>query len=402
MGMLDSEELNSPEHRRAVDEELNRQLVEHITPPLVTGQVVACTIFSALYDAVDRTQLAMWFSAITLLTILRLAVNLRWKGADAAPLDRKRLRLYELSTVLSGILWGSLILLHDPKNDLFLQLLILVVVVAMPVAAVSSNAIRISVFHAFSVPIYGFILYWTLFISTQAESYFALVTLAFALLLSSTAVRYHRHLRDSVSGRLMNQVLVRELEETNIKLQELAYLDPLTQLGNRRLFERTALRALKRLEDDAHVLALLLIDIDRFKSVNDTYGHEAGDQLLIEIARRINASLSPTDDDCVDSEVARLGGDEFVLLRRFPPDSSMIEARIAQLVSALIEPMPLANTIFTPSVSVGAAVAHQHVEDVRSLLREADRAMYQAKKRTDRRFVIVDLDASKAHVRMAR
>jgi diguanylate cyclase (GGDEF)-like protein len=392
MGMLDPEKLNSPEHRRAVDEELGRQLVERITPPLITGQVVACAMFSALYDAVDRTKLVIWFSAMTLLTLLRLAINLRWKRADAGPLDRKRLRIYELSTVFSGALWGSLILLHNPQNDLFLQLLVLVVVVAMPVAAVSSNAIRISVFHAFSVPIYGFLLYWTLFVSTQTEVYFALVTLAFALLLSSTAVSYHRHLRDSVSGRLINQVLVRELKETNSKLEELAYLDPLTHLGNRRLFERTAQRAVKRLEDDAHALALILIDIDKFKSVNDTYGHEAGDQLLIEIAGRINHWLSPTDD-CVDSEVARLGGDEFVLLRRFAPDPLSIENEIARLVSALVEPMPLANTRFTPSVSIGVAFTHQHVEDVRSLLREADHAMYQAKKRSDQRFVIVNLDA---------
>jgi diguanylate cyclase (GGDEF)-like protein len=399
--MLDPEKQDSPEHRRAVDQELSRQLLENITSPLITAQLVACAMLSALYDSADRQKLVLWFSAVTLLTLFRLALTLRWRRSEFPSLDRGRLRFYELTTVLSGTLWGSLILLHDPREDLFLQLLLLVVVVAMPVAAVSSSAIRIGVFHAFSVPIYGFLLYWTLFISTQAESYFALVTLAFAVLLSSTAVSYHRHLRNSVSGRLLNQALVRELKESNTKLEELAYLDPLTRLGNRRLFDHTAQRALQRLEDNRHALALLLIDIDKFKSVNDSFGHEAGDHLLVEIAGRIVASLSPAGDEAVDSEVARLGGDEFVVLRRLDPDPVLLEAEIAAFAEALTEPMQLADTEFRPSVSIGVAVADRHVEDVRFLLRKADHAMYQAKKRTDQRFVIVNHEVSDESTRTA-
>lgn len=150
--------------------------------------------------------------------------------------------------------------------------------------------------------------------------------------------------------------------------------DPLTGLPNRQwLLERTW-TALDDAERIGARAALMLIDLDRFRSVNDTLGHLAGDRLLLQTADRLRVALPR------GAEVARLGGDEFAVLLPVA-DSTTSATRVARaLVSALSSPLDLDGLTLVLEASAGVAVFPDHALDAEGLLRRADVAMYQAKR----------------------
>jgi len=140
------------------------------------------------------------------------------------------------------------------------------------------------------------------------------------------------------------------------ELERQALHDPLTSLPNRSLFLDRLEQGLRTARRVATPLALLVMDLDRFKEINDTFGHRAGDLLINQVAERITSDLRETDT------VARLGGDEFAIL--LPGADQDGAWRVAQKIS----------------VSIGMAISPQHGEDVETLLRRADIAMYAAKR----------------------
>jgi diguanylate cyclase (GGDEF)-like protein len=165
----------------------------------------------------------------------------------------------------------------------------------------------------------------------------------------------------------------RELEE---QLTYQALHDPLTGLANRTLFQDRAAHALASAGRDGRSCAVLLIDLDNFKPVNDGLGHAAGDQLLRIVADRLRAVARETDT------VARLGGDEFAVLLEAPVESPGDAAVAAERILAeLNQPVQLAGTTVELSASLG--LAHNTAtgsSELDALLRAADSAMYAAKK----------------------
>ncbi|MEW2218363.1 bifunctional diguanylate cyclase/phosphodiesterase [Streptomyces sp. NPDC006990] len=150
--------------------------------------------------------------------------------------------------------------------------------------------------------------------------------------------------------------------------------DPLTGLPNRLWLLERAWAALDEAERTAERAALVLIDLDRFRSVNDTLGHLAGDRLLLQIAERLRAALPR------GAEAARLGGDEFAVLLPVA-DSTTSAQRIARgLVSALSSPLDLDGLTLVLEASAGVAVYPEHATEAEGLLRRADVAMYEAKR----------------------
>ncbi|WP_424211647.1 putative bifunctional diguanylate cyclase/phosphodiesterase [Streptomyces sp. BI20] len=150
--------------------------------------------------------------------------------------------------------------------------------------------------------------------------------------------------------------------------------DPLTGLPNRQWLLERAWSALDQAEDLGTRAALVLIDLDRFRAVNDTLGHLAGDRLLLQIADRLRQALPP------DAEAARLGGDEFAVLLPLADSTTSAQRVARQLVSALGSPLDLDGLTLVLEASAGLAVFPDHALDAEGLLRRADVAMYQAKR----------------------
>lgn len=158
-------------------------------------------------------------------------------------------------------------------------------------------------------------------------------------------------------------------------LQHMALYDSLTGLPNRQLFHDRMRLALARTRRGQMQLSLIFIDLDRFKEINDTLGHAAGDQLLQQVARRLEECVRAGDT------VARFGGDEFVVLLENIASPENVEMLIEKFRKALDQPFDLPGKIVSIIASFGAAYCPQHGDDEKELLRHADEAMYLAKKK---------------------
>ena len=185
---------------------------------------------------------------------------------------------------------------------------------------------------------------------------------------------------------LRNHRLLEQLRKEADERHRQALHDTLTGLPNRSLLDdelRSALRARKQNE----AVAVMLLDLDRFKEVNDTLGHHQGDVLLRKIAQRITAAVSDT------TLVARLGGDEFAVVCTCPPDRDQIRAMAEHIERQLLEPFEFAGLVFEVGGSVGIAVAPSDGDDPATLLQRADVAMYAAKRgATSVEFYTADID----------
>jgi diguanylate cyclase (GGDEF)-like protein len=165
-----------------------------------------------------------------------------------------------------------------------------------------------------------------------------------------------------------------ERKRTEQHLADFAFHDQLTGLANRNLFRQRVAKALANCRRKGDAFAVLLLDMDRFKSINDALGHDAGDAFLLQVADRLRESTRETDT------VARLGGDEFAVLATgiaAPTDVGLIVERI---LNALRRPIELSGARLIPTASIGAAVYPASGEDSDALLAAADAAMYVAKK----------------------
>ena len=170
---------------------------------------------------------------------------------------------------------------------------------------------------------------------------------------------------------LLRDASVRHRAEAELRDQALH--DPLTGLPNRALFLDRLASAIAAAQRNEAPVSLLMLDLDGFKAVNDTRGHQAGDLVLIEIASRLSGTLRESDT------AARLGGDEFVLMLPATPLLGAIEASRA-LVDFILAPIAIEGRPLTVGVSIGIAVYPNHGRDAQVLLASADAAMYEAKR----------------------
>ncbi|MGZ5235074.1 MAG: diguanylate cyclase domain-containing protein [Caldimonas sp.] len=165
------------------------------------------------------------------------------------------------------------------------------------------------------------------------------------------------------------------------QLRRRAEFDALTGLPNRGLFNDRLANAIERARRSGMTMALLFLDIDHFKGVNDSRGHGAGDELLRIVAERLLAAVRSVDT------VARLAGDEFTVILEGLAEPADAEKVAMKLVEALRPPMQLGNAIVHVSTSVGLALLEPGDDDPASLLRRADEALYAAKRAGRDRYV---------------
>lgn len=195
------------------------------------------------------------------------------------------------------------------------------------------------------------------------------------------ALRVPESGRDEISqlGRGINRMLekinelFRGLNHNIQDMERLAYYDQLTGLENRLLFKEQLRTALYSTVRDQQHLALLYLDLDHFKDINDSLGHEAGDQLLVEVARRLKGCLRDEDS------VARLGGDEFAVLLRHVGEARYASVVAEKIIETLRRPIVLNAQEVIVGTSIGITLAPDDSSEIDILMRNADLAMYQAK-----------------------
>jgi diguanylate cyclase (GGDEF)-like protein len=192
-----------------------------------------------------------------------------------------------------------------------------------------------------------------------------------------------------ISVALENGQLAEAIKAMSVEKAELArraFYDPLTQIANRSLFIETVATSLAQLASSQRPIAVMFIDLDGFKEINDTFGHAVGDRVLSAVAARLRVQVRKLD------MAARIGGDEFGMLldgMRHFSDAAVVAARI---IETLRRPIPIGDAMVTIGASVGVAVVEDAADvlDPEELMRRADMAMYLAKRQGKDRFVVFD------------
>jgi len=176
-----------------------------------------------------------------------------------------------------------------------------------------------------------------------------------------------------VIGIIGTSIDVTEKKKNDTLIAHQANFDQLTQLPNRRMFQDQLEHQLRQAHREKQLLGLLFIDLDHFKEINDTLGHDIGDQLLVEASQRIKSCIRESD------MVARLGGDEFTVILSDLHNESSIERVTTAIITALSQPFQLKQQHSFISASIGITLYPNDGETVTQLLQNADQAMYQAK-----------------------
>ncbi len=180
-----------------------------------------------------------------------------------------------------------------------------------------------------------------------------------------------------VEGETFFTGLVQDISErknAEEKIRNMAHYDNLTQLPNRTLFYERLNNAVTFAECNNHNIALLFIDLDGFKNVNDTLGHDAGDQLLIQVAARLKKCVRESDT------VSRFGGDEFAVALFDAKEAGNVAIKAKQLIESVAAPYPDLGESCKIGCSIGIALLPDDTDDMDSLLKKADEAMYVVKK----------------------
>lgn len=166
---------------------------------------------------------------------------------------------------------------------------------------------------------------------------------------------------------------VSDLKSAQFQLEQMAFYDVLTGLANRRLFRNRLENSLTTLSRTNNNIALLLIDLDNFKFVNDTLGHDTGDELLKIISQRLVSCVRSTDT------VSRMGGDEFIILLADISTTQDASKVASKIISTLREPIYFSNQEFSITASLGISIAPHDTSDAQTLIKNADLALYRAK-----------------------
>ncbi len=186
------------------------------------------------------------------------------------------------------------------------------------------------------------------------------------------AVRNRRGRAELMAGSVSD---ITERRQHEARIRQLAYHDQLTGLANRALLADRLEQALSRIKRRGFGrVAVLFVDIDRFKDVNDVYGHEVGDLLLVELAERLRTSVRDSDT------LVRQGGDEFIVVLPDIEDATSVVPVVEKLLTSVNEPLTAAGADLCVSASIGVSLYPDDADDAQALLRNADTAMYDAKR----------------------
>lgn len=370
----------------AAEDNTNRELLDLLYKnapiTLFSSMAVAVLLYSVIYRSPDaRDDMLTWVTAMMLANLARLLLHSIRNSSYVT--DRYHgfwLFSYALITLIAGTVWTMLLVVLQSTHGFYEQLIILATLVGVPIAALPNNALRLPVYYAFSVPIFIALQYWAIFISQDLNLQFSIFGVALGIITFITSHTYHNNYKALIRIKHEKQKLVDDLSAANQRLEEFAYKDPLTGLTNRRWFSEQADHALERCQRRNNRLAVLLIDLDNFKEINDTLGHTRGDDILIVIAKRLKSALRQSDTLSMSSGgTARYGGDEFILLLEDFADIKDVERASERILQEVNEPITLNDHQFKPGCSIGVSIYPDDAQSVSNLIRQADIALYQAK-----------------------
>ena len=342
----------------------------YLAPPLTVVVAALLTMWVPVWQA------ALWAGLELLVIAAYIGVYVRFRRAAPAPVQAGLwARRIAVAHGAHMTMWSSIVVwAYQPGDLVNLMFIMLVHVGLISLTVTMSNPSRRLLLSDLAAPTIALIAPPLLDGSLFSLGLTALGTLYIGLMLM-VGLKIHASTTEALVLRQRNDELILELEQEVRR-------DSLTGVSNRRHFVATCQTELQRAARYRHPLALLMVDIDHFKKINDTYGHLAGDQVLRMVAQACAEAVRA--NDCL----ARLGGEEFAVLM---PETMLDEAQAAaerlRLAVAQLR-CPLQDKVVKPTVSIGVAAADERGETLSSLMRRGDHAMYEAKARGRNQVVV--------------
>ncbi len=344
-------------------------------PLALSAILINGAILSAVqWTAAGKTNVTIWFSLTLLVVLLRSGLYYafrRQSSSEPAAHSARWLNLFLIGVLASGALWGSTGYFLFPANGPTHQLFVVFVVGGMAAGAITTLSASFRAIMLFLIPALSPLIVLLFLSDSPLNVTMSVMVTLFLLMLTATAWRSNRLIIQSLRRRY-----ARERAEATLRFQ--AYHDSLTGLPNRRLLVDRLEQEIARCKRHNYMAAVLFIDIDRFKTINDSLGHAAGDALLRTIATRLKANLRKEDT------AARLGGDEFVVvLPELGSDEIPVAGkagRLAQKIGHILsESYQVDGRALHVTSSIGIALCPVDDTDANEVLKQADIAMYRAK-----------------------
>jgi diguanylate cyclase (GGDEF)-like protein len=212
--------------------------------------------------------------------------------------------------------------------------------------------------------------------------------MTYYLYMVSLTFKTYRVIQHSFSLQFENFALLTSLtdaksalEDMNVKLKEAATHDPLTGVANRNLFNTNFELAIRRAKQKQTNVALLFIDLDEFKEVNDIYGHHIGDEVLLIVISRLKSICKENDN------ISRLGGDEFTVILQNINDVDEVSSISNRVCNTIAQPIKIGDAIIKISASIGISVYPVDGKNPEQLLHDADKRMYEVKQNGGNNFL---------------
>lgn len=409
---------NAPLTEHALNQQI-QLLYANAMPANLTVATISILLSISLWDKLDQQLLITWNCAILFFVGLRTYLLVRHAQTPKRHPPAIWGRRYVFQTLLVGIAWGSLAPLMLTSDDPFVHFVIFLVIFGAISVAVPVLAARLPAFFAYVLPQSLILVAVLLIQSTHWSLLLSVATLIYTALLAATGRNMNWQIRRSIDLESHNQSLIdhlssevsqrraaqgalerhqslledqvdqrtRELTWTNENLEKqisirkqvekslkhLAHHDTLTNLPNRLLLDARMEHAIKHARRNQGQLAVLFLDLDNFKHINDSLGHATGDRVLQQVTRRL---LSITRED---DTIARLGGDEFVLLMEEIRDTTDVICLAQKILDKINERFEINGQSIFIGCSIGISLYPQDGDRGETLLRNADAAMYRTK-----------------------
>jgi diguanylate cyclase (GGDEF)-like protein len=376
----------SDQQRRIYAEQV--RIIYSQTPTAVVGGIVSGGFFAwILKDIIDKTSLLIWLLALFVVLIIRTPSYFTFKRKN--PSENNILpwgTAFLVLTIIHGSVWGTAAWLFLDQQPVYM-VIVVIWMVGMSAASISAYSAYYRAMLAFFIPVMLPTIIHLFMINDGISTPLGFGLILYVVVVLRAAIPINKAIIDSIrlNFELEKEIDVRKNIEN--KLREMAHLDGLTGLANRRSFDDVLEKELFSAEHKQYPLSLIMIDIDYFKAFNDTYGHQSGDECLRQISQTVKAQLNrPTD------LATRYGGEELAVIL---PSSGKDEGRAiaekirnAVLACAIPHDGSLIKGIDCVTISAGIATCdgNEHVTS-EEIIGIADRKLYQAKEKGRNRVI---------------
>lgn len=367
---------------KRVDEAMFHRLIASSPIPLIGSALGSLLVAIPQLGTQQGPVFIGWVCAVYVITGLRIWLTSMCKSKIHGQGYNHRLALnYCLTVALSGLAWGAVSFLISADAPPMTVILVVTAIQAMVMGGVVTLATFIPAFFAFCLPAMLPLIYRFSVVDNLHDKVIATYIAIFLLLMIAVAYRFNRSLRNAQRMSFENADLIASLQAANEKilmqnkeLDHVAHHDLLTGLPNRMLLALRMQQAIEMGVLTSTRIAVLYLDLNGFKAINDRLGHDAGDAALRAVTQRLTLAIRSTD------VLARVGGDEFViLLSALDTHGELAAEMVAKKCLAVFEqPFVIQGELCRLGASIGLAMCA--AEDTpETLLTAADKAMYQAK-----------------------